>query len=413
MPAPLHHQQPQQPQQWPAQQPPPGPPSWPGQPPVMPPPMAAPQQHPMSPQQHPAGPPQLPPMAPPQPPPAAWGPPPGPPPGWGPAPMPYPPLPRQKSKGPLVAVLVVGFLVLSVAAIGIIAANRGSKSTSDSANAGYDSYTYTPEPTTTTTTTTSETETSSRRSASTSTPKAGPKAVIALGDNPIHAAGLGAFNIDGCALPAMDYSPAGQDRFLRASLPCIESMWKPSFERANLPYQPVELVMVTSQITNTCGSMGPDRTAMYCDGTIYWTPNHYANEQGSANPNHPGKYLGQLAHEYGHHIQWLSGILRASSQAQYEKGGWDTPEGLDLNRRKELQATCFGGMTLAPLSHGAVPGDVISVALTDAGNRGDYPIYPNRDHGAPEKNAAWVNHGFKNNETSACNTWVASAADVS
>ncbi|WP_231648113.1 neutral zinc metallopeptidase [Saccharothrix sp. NRRL B-16348] len=397
MPAPLHQQQPQQ---WPAQQPPmpgppppgpPPPPSWPGQAPAMPPPMAAP-----------------------QPPPANWGPPPGPPQGWGPAPMPYPPLPRQKSKGPLVAVLVVGVLVLGVVAIGIVAANSGSKEASNSGNAGYDSYTYTPEPTTTTTTTrsTSASE-STRRSTSSSTPKAGPKAVIALGDNPIHAAGLGAFNIGGCPLPSMDYSPAGQDRFLRASLPCIEAMWKPSFERANLPYQPVELVMVTSQITNTCGSMGPDRTAMYCDGTIYWTPNHYANEQGSANPNHPGKYLGQLAHEYGHHIQWLSGILRASSQAQYDKGGWDTPDGLDLNRRKELQATCFGGMTLAPLSHGAVPADVISVALTDAGNRGDYPIYPNRDHGAPEKNAAWVNHGFKNNETSACNTWVASAADVS
>ncbi|MER5262414.1 neutral zinc metallopeptidase [Actinosynnema sp. NPDC002837] len=394
MPAPLH---PQQPQQWPAQQPPP-PPSWPGQAPAMPPPMA---------------PRQMPPMAPPQPPPVNWGPPPGPPQGWGPAPMPYPPLPRQKSKGPLVAALVVGFLVLGVATIGLVAANSGSKKTSDSANAGYDSYTYTPEPTTTTTTTTTSTTSSSKRTTSTSTPKAGPKAVIALGDNPIHAAGLGAFNIGGCPLPAMDYSPAGQDRFLRASLPCIEAMWKPSFERANLPYQPVELVMVTSQITNTCGSMGPDRTAMYCDGTIYWTPNHYANEQGAANPNHPGKYLGQLAHEYGHHVQWLSGILRASGQAQYEKGGWDTPEGLDLNRRKELQATCFGGMTLAPLSHGAVPADVISVALTDAGNRGDYPIYPNRDHGAPERNAAWVNHGFKNNETSACNTWVASAADVS
>ncbi len=356
----------------------------------------------------------MPPAAAPQPPPVNWGPPPGPPRGWGPAPMPYPPLPRPKSKGPLVAVLVVGFLVLGVATIGIVAATSGSTEASNAGTGGYESYTHTPEPTTTTSTTTTTTQAeTTKRSTSASTPKAGPKAVIALGDNPIHAAGLGAFDIGGCPLPAMDYSPAGQDRFLRASLPCIEAMWKPSFERANLPYQPVELVMVTSQVGTTCGNMSADRTAMYCDGTIYWTPNHYANEQGSANPNHPGKYLGQLAHEYGHHIQWLSGILRASSQAQYEKGGWDTPEGLDLNRRKELQATCFGGMTLAPLSHGAVPADVISVALTDAGNRGDYPIYPNRDHGAPERNAAWVNHGFKNNETSACNTWVASAADVS
>ncbi|WP_433268763.1 neutral zinc metallopeptidase [Actinosynnema sp. CS-041913] len=350
-----------------------------------------------------------PPMAPPQPPPVNWGPQPG----WGPG-QPYQPLPRKKSNGPLIAGVLIGVVVLGIATVGIVAATSMRKSVDDPAYSGYSNYTYTNQTTTTTAeTTTTTTSSSSTRSTSTSTTKAGPKAVITLGDNPIHGSGLGAFNIDGCPLPGMNYSPGGQDEFLRAALPCIEAMWKPSFQKANLPYQPVELVMVTSQITNTCGSMGPDRTAMYCDGTIYWTPNHYANEQGSANPNHPGKYLGQLAHEYGHHIQWLSGILRASSQAQYEKGGWDTEAGLDLNRRKELQATCFGGMTLAPLSHGAVPGDVISVALSDAGSRGDYPIYPNRDHGAPERNAAWVNHGFKNNETSACNTWLASAADVS
>jgi len=210
----------------------------------------------------------------------------------------------------------------------------------------------------------------------------------------------------------MDYSPAGQDTFLRAALPCIENMWKPSFTKANLPYQPVELVIVTSAITNPCGQMGPDRTAMYCDGTIYWTANYYAGEQGANNPNHPGKYLGQLAHEYGHHIQWLSGILRASGEAQYDKGGWDTPAGLELNRRKELQATCFGGMSLAPLSHGAIPRDVIDVALRDASTRGDYPVYPNRDHGAPERNAEWVMNGFTNNETSACNTWLADPQSV-
>jgi predicted metalloprotease len=131
------------------------------------------------------------------------------------------------------------------------------------------------------------------------------------------------------------------------------------------------------------------------------------------NPNHPGKYLGQLAHEYGHHIQWLTGMLKASDRAQYEAGGWDTPKGLDLNRRMELQATCFGGMTLAPLSHGAVPIDVIRVGLSDAGNRGDYDIYPTKDHGTPQNNASWVDKGYKTNQASACNTWAADAGAVS
>jgi predicted metalloprotease len=345
----------------------------------------------------------------------------GPPPGWGPPQyQPYPPAPRKKNNGPIIAGVLLSVLVLGIAAIGIIAATKKPKRVDDSAYSGYSTYTYSYTPATTTTTTAGSssggksTSTTTSTKSSTSTKPAGPKSVIALGDNPIHKAGLGAVDIGGCALPGMDYSPAGQEQFLRSALPCIEAMWKPDFAQVNLPYQPVELVIVTSSITNPCGSMGPDRTAMYCEGTIYWTANYYASEQNTANnPNHPGKYLGQLAHEYGHHIQWLSGVLRASGEAQYEKGGWDTPAGLDINRRKELQATCFGGMTLAPLSHGAIPRDVIDVALRDAGSRGDYPIYPNRDHGSPERNAAWVQHGYSNNDTSACNTWTSDAAGVS
>lgn len=364
--------------------------------PVMPPPVAAPwgQQQPFYPQRQQQ----------PFPPPQQWGPP-----QYGA----YPP--PRRNNGPLVAGVLFAVAILGIAIIGVVAATGTPKRASDSGYSGYSTYSYTaPTTTTTTAATTTSPRASTSRSApsATSSKSAGPKAVIKLGDNPIHNAGLGAFDIDGCPLPGMDYSPSGQEVFLRAALPCVEAMWKPSFTKTNLPYQPVELVIVTTTITNPCGSMGPDRTAMYCDGTIYWTANYYAGEQGTNNPNHPGKYLGQLAHEYGHHIQWLSGVLRASGEAQYDKGGWDTPAGLDLNRRKELQATCFGGMSLAPLSHGAIPGDVIDVALRDASTRGDYPIYPNRDHGAPERNAAWVNRGFTTNQTSACNTWVSDAESV-
>ena len=211
----------------------------------------------------------------------------------------------------------------------------------------------------------------------------------------------------------MDYSAAGQDRYLRAALPCIEAMWKPALQAANLPYQPVELHVITETSQYPCGTVRPDATARYCQGGIYWTANAYAAERNPNNPNHPGKYLGQLAHEYGHHIQWLTGMLKASDRAQYDAGGWDTPKGLDLNRRMELQATCFGGMTLAPLSHGAVPMDVIQTGLSDAGNRGDYDIYPTKDHGTPQNNANWVKQGYSSNKASECNTWAAGSPAVS
>ncbi|WP_236703989.1 neutral zinc metallopeptidase [Lentzea aerocolonigenes] len=408
------------------QPPPPG--SWPPPRPVGPPPMPA----PLGQQRPPQGPPPPPYGAPPPqgPPPGQYGhygpPPPGqvmppPQPTWGAPPngyAPYPvmPPPRRKNNGPVVALILGGVVILGLGAVGVFAATLNSKF-KDTGYSNYTTYspTLTAAPTTTeaTTTTTTPSRPSASRTQTSQPAQAGPKAVYTLADHPFLKPAFGANTISGCPLPAMDYSPAGQDRFLRAALPCIESMWKPALQAANLPYQPVELHVVTETSQYPCGTVRPDQTARYCQGGIYWTANAYAAERNPNNPNHPGKYLGQLAHEYGHHIQWLTGMLKASDRAQYDAGGWDTPKGLDLNRRMELQATCFGGMTLAPLSHGAVPMDVIRVGLTDAGNRGDYDIYPTKDHGTPENNATWVDRGYKSNKASECNTWAADPGSVS
>ncbi|MDX8037094.1 neutral zinc metallopeptidase [Lentzea sp. BCCO 10_0856] len=345
----------------------------------------------------------------------SWGAPPG---GYQPGYGPYPPMPpRRKNNGPMIALILGGVVILGLGAVGVFAATLSNRVK----DTGYSNYT-TQSPTFTLPTTSDNTPTttaappsrpSSSKSPSTQQTQAGAKAVYALADHPFLKPNFGANTVSGCPLPAMDYSPAGQDKFLRAALPCIESMWKPALQAANLPYQPVELHIITETAQYPCGTVRPDQTARYCQGGIYWTANAYAAERNPNNPNHPGKYLGQLAHEYGHHIQWLTGMLKASDRAQYDAGGWDTPKGLDLNRRMELQATCFGGMSLAPLSHGAIPIDVIRVGLADAGNRGDYDIYPTKDHGSPQNNANWVNQGYKTNQASACNTWAADAGTVS
>ncbi|KOV76912.1 hypothetical protein ADL03_42530 [Nocardia sp. NRRL S-836] len=327
---------------------------------------------------------------------------------------PYPPAlpPRRKSgNGPVLALVLGGVAVLGIAAVGGFAASLNSK-VKDAGYSNYTTYSPTYSYTTTTTTTTTTTSTTSSTRTPTSAPptQTGPKAVYKLADHPIFdSPTFGAYDIAACRLPAMDYSPAGEDRFLQAALPCIEAAWKPMFTKANLPYQPVELQTHTGTVQTPCGNHTVTETAVFCRGVIYWPAGFYANEPNAV--RHPGKYLGQLGHEYGHHIQWLSGMLRASDQAQYDAGGWDTPKGLELNRRLELQATCFGGMTLAPLSRNNVlPMDVINTGLQDAGQRGDYTRTP--DHGSQPNNQRWVMHGHKQNKTSACNTWAAASADV-
>ncbi|SEQ10719.1 hypothetical protein SAMN05216188_10287 [Lentzea xinjiangensis] len=343
-------------------------------------------------------------------------------PSWGPPPpggyAPYPVLPprRRSSSGPILALVLGGVVVLGLGAVGVFAATLNNK-VKDTGYSNYTTYSptfsYTGNATTTTTTTTTSTastRTSSTRTSTAQPTPVGPKAVYKLADHPIFATGIGANDFDACPLPKMEYTPAGEQRFLTAALPCIEKAWQPALKAANLPYQPVELQVFTGTTQTPCGSRKADSTAMFCRGVIYWPGNFYASEQNGL--RHPGVYLGQLGHEYGHHLQWLTGMMRAADQAQYDVGGFDTQKGLELNRRLELQATCLGGMTLAPFSHkNVVPMDVVNTGLRDASQRGDYNRTP--DHGSAPNNERWVMHGHKQNNIKACNTWAASPADVS
>lgn len=240
-----------------------------------------------------------------------------------------------------------------------------------------------------------------------------PSPVRALGDNPIHRVGLGAIPVP-CQLPRFTPSPEGQDAFYRAILPCLDAAWAPALTAANLPVRSPNLETITASITTPCGSEGPTRTAFYCpqNHTIYLPTIYYAHNERLG--NRPGKYLGILAHEYGHHIQALSGVSDAEWDRRYEVGP-DSPEGLELSRRLELQATCFAGMFIgAEQFQGAIDRTVANEGIQDGGNRGDWPGngLP-RDHGTPRHNANWENLGLRYNSTRQCDTWLANPAEVS
>lgn len=228
-------------------------------------------------------------------------------------------------------------------------------------------------------------------------------AVNALESNPINTAGLGT---DGttCVLPAFDTSTEGQDAYYQAALSCLNHAWKPVLNSANLPFRGPEVVNVTSEVRTPCGPRSPTQTALYCHGTIYMTSSYYRDVEGS---DESAVYLGQLAHEYGHHVQELAGIMDASWDQRHEAGP-ESPRGYEISRRFELQATCYGGMFLAAVrGRGSVPDELVDQALADAGARGDDPAEDAPEHGSPPNNGLWARQGFDRNLTHQCNTWLA------
>ena len=95
--------------------------------------------------------------------------------------------------------------------------------------------------------------------------------------------------------------------------------------------------------------------------------------------------------------------------AQRYEAGLNSPAGLELSRRNELGATCFGGMFLASVAgQGSITTALLSQVARDQARRGDIAgsRIP-RDHGSTQNNAAWFTIGLRQKSTSACDTWQA------
>ncbi len=329
---------------------------------------------------------------------------------------------KRTSAAAIVIPIVCGVLLVFATSIGLVATNsRTSPADHDynsaqgelSATETYDDDYGLPDTESTYDSTTDRStreSTTAETTETTATVRAGPRPVSALGQHPFNIEGNGAVNTS-CELPPFATDLASQRAFIQALAPCLMKMWTPALREADLPATMPNVVVTGSDINSPCGTRSWRKTAMYCNSnhTIYWTARHYSQveDRGGAGP-----YLGQFAHEFGHAVQGMTGIMEAYNRAVYQADGSDTAEGLELSRRLELQATCYGGEALASLQNGGVSDDYILPALRDAGNRGDE--YSNvRNHGTTAHNQEWARQGFYDNRITRCNTWLAGASRVS
>ncbi|MFA4051321.1 hypothetical protein ONA88_19325 [Mycobacteroides chelonae] len=96
---------------------------------------------------------------------------------------------------------------------------------------------------------------------------------------------------------------------------------------------------------------------------------------------------------------------------QRRAAGVDSPLGLELSRRLELQAQCFSGMFLGSRRGGTITQQELDLAWNDQ-DRGDGQ-QPTRDHGSNQHAEAWWRHGSLKNRLWECNTWLADSSAVS
>jgi predicted metalloprotease len=209
--------------------------------------------------------------------------------------------------------------------------------------------------------------------------------------------------------------------FVQAVLGSTEVQWKEIFARAGKTYRPPSLTLFSGATSSACGfaqsAMGP----FYCpnDQKVYLDASFFqelerkfrACDAGSKTCQFAQAYV--IAHEIGHHVQNLLGLL---PQVQSAQQGLDQVSANQLQVRVELQADCLAGVW----AHHAEakwrfldPGD-IEAAMQTASAMGDdmlqrkttgYVVPDAFTHGSSEQRVRWFMNGLKSGQVSGCDTF--------
>jgi len=212
---------------------------------------------------------------------------------------------------------------------------------------------------------------------------------------------------------------AGQ--FVSAVLGSTEAQWQKIFAQAGKEYEAPTLVMFSGATRAACGfaqsAMGP----FYCpnDRKVYLDTSFFqdlerrfrACDAGSKSCQFSQAYV--IAHEVGHHVQNLIGIL---PKVQRMQQSMDRTDSNSIQVRVELQADCLAGVW----AHHAQetwnfiePGDV-EAALQTASAIGDdrlqrqsqgYVVPDAFTHGSSAQRTRWFMTGLRSGKLDACDTF--------
>jgi predicted metalloprotease len=219
----------------------------------------------------------------------------------------------------------------------------------------------------------------------------------------------------GCHLADVRISDkANITRYYNTVFRCLNSAWSQKMRRAGDPFTVPRLLLVSGPVSGPCGS-GFASVSYYCgqNEVIYM---RYDLDVRNYN-TYPAAYskvwakmwaLHTLAHEYGHHVQQMTGIMTASWNRTYAMD--DESDRLQESRRRELQASCLGNL-FAGANRRALP--ITGENLRQWTWSISHTIDPRRDHGSTNNHYFWAKRGFNGRNPASCNTFTSASSLVS
>lgn len=205
--------------------------------------------------------------------------------------------------------------------------------------------------------------------------------------------------------------------FLRHVLGETEAVWSEILpEQKGVRYTPTTMVLYTGGTQSGCGGARAAMGPFYCpaDKKIYLDTSFFQEMQRKYGGGGDFAYAYVIAHEVGHHVQDLLGILDRADDA---KQNGSRTQANAISVRVELQADCLAGVWAANANKkwNLLNQDDIQRAVATAQAIGDdtlqkaargYAVPDSFTHGSSAMRRKWLMTGLQSGQVDACNTGV-------
>jgi len=191
--------------------------------------------------------------------------------------------------------------------------------------------------------------------------------------------------------------------------------WTGVLPRMGVDYRDARLVLFRNGIESACGYAETASGPFYCPGDqkVYIDLGFYQElkDRFGAPGDFAQAYV--LAHEIGHHVQWLLGTEEQVRRAQRVRPSQEN----DLSIRMELQADCYAGVW----AYAAERAQLLEVGDIDEGLNAAAAVGDDRlqrmstghvnpdsfTHGSSAERVAWFRRGYTTGRPDACDTFSA------
>ncbi|MCM1319361.1 MAG: neutral zinc metallopeptidase [Muribaculaceae bacterium] len=195
-----------------------------------------------------------------------------------------------------------------------------------------------------------------------------------------------------------------------------EDIWRQEFQRQGWgEYVPPQMVLYSGSVQTGCGQGTSQTGPFYCsaDRTIYLDLDFFRNMGRDIGADGDFTYAYVIAHEVGHHVQYLLGTL---DEAHSQMARLPEAQANQVSVRIELQADYYAGVWAHndnEMFNSIEPGDV-EKAIDAASKIGDDYLQRKAygrempesfNHGRSSQRVRWLQRGLDTGDPNAYTTW--------